>query len=138
MSLSRLQITIPNGLAEISGVVDALHNFSLQYSLSNEVDFALQLAAEEVLSNIILYGFPNGGSHTILMDVHTNGNKVSMLVQDEGIPFNPLEQAPPKKPQTLEEMKIGGLGIHLVRNSMDEISYSREDGRNKLYLTKRL
>ena len=138
MTPHRLQLTIPNGLAEISGVVDALHNFSLQSNLPNDIDFALQLVAEEVLSNIILYGFPNGGSHTILMDVHTNGSEVSMLVQDEGVPFNPLDQPAPVRPVSLEEMKIGGLGIHLVRNSMDEVTYRREDGRNTLYLTKRL
>src|SRR5262245_33903834 len=115
MTPHRLQLAIPNNLVEISGVVDAIHEFSVQSNLPGDVDFALQLVAEELVSNIILYGFPAGGPHTIHMEVHTNGKEVSMLVQDDGVPFNPLDQPVPEKPATWEEVKIGGLGIHFVR-----------------------
>jgi serine/threonine-protein kinase RsbW len=133
-----LQLAIRNHLAEVAGVTEAIHAFSAQSGFPNEVDNALQLVAEELLSNIILYGCPAGGSHTITINVQAKVDEVWVLVRDDGIPFNLLEQPVPNRPASLDEVAVGGLGIHLVRSTMDEIIYRYEDGWNTLLLKKRL
>lgn len=133
-----LQLAIKNDLAEIAGVTEAIHAFSMQSGLPHEVDNSLQLVADELLSNIILYGCPGGGPHTITIDFQMKGDEVWALVRDDGMPFNLLEQPVPKRPASLDEATVGGLGIHLVRSTMDEITYRYEDGWNELLLKKRL
>ena len=133
-----LQLAIKNDLAEIAGVTAAIHAFSAQSGIPNGVDNALQLVADELLSNIIRYGYPAGGTHTITINLEAKVDEVWVLVRDDGIPFNPLEQPVPKMPASLDEAAVGGLGIHLVRNTMDEITYQYEDGWNTVLLKKRL
>jgi anti-sigma regulatory factor (Ser/Thr protein kinase) len=133
-----LQLAIKNDLAEIAGVTEAIHAFSLRSGLPHEVDNSLQLVAEELLSNIILYGCAADGPHTITMELQASIDEVCVLVRDDGIPFNILEQPIPNRPASLAEAAVGGLGIHLVRSVMDEITYRHEDGWNELLLKKRL
>ena len=133
-----LQLAVKNDLAGIAGVTEAIHAFSAQSGIPNEVDYALQLVADELLSNIIRYGCPAGGPHTITINLQARVDEVWVLVRDDGVPFNLLERPVLRKPASLDEAAVGGLGIHLVRNIMDEITYRREDGWNTLLLKKRL
>jgi serine/threonine-protein kinase RsbW len=133
-----LRLAIRNDLAEIPQVTEAIRIFSEKSELPQDLNFTLQLVAEELLSNIIRYGYPDQGSHRIQFDVQSDSDEVSIVVQDDGIPFNLLEYPAPKKAANLDELKVGGLGIHLVRKMMDEITYRREDGQNTLLLKKKL
>jgi serine/threonine-protein kinase RsbW len=133
-----LHLEIKNDLAEITQVTEAIMHFSAQSGLPQEVDYALQLVAEEMLTNIILHGFPQNGLHTITIDVETKSGEVCLLVKDDGIQFNLLEHTIQKPARSLDEMKVGGLGILLIRNNVDEISYRYENGWNTVLLTKRL
>ena len=133
-----LQLAIKNDLAEIAGVTEAIHAFSAQSGISKEVDYVLQLVADELLSNIILYGCPAGDPHTITINLQAKVDEVWVLVRDDGIPFNLLERPVLRMPVSLDEAAVGGLGIHLVRNIMDEITYRHEDGWNTVLLKKRL
>jgi anti-sigma regulatory factor (Ser/Thr protein kinase) len=63
---------------------------------------------------------------------------VTVTVEDDGVPFNPLEATEPDLDRPLEERSIGGLGIHLVKNLMDDVEYRREAGRNYLVMRKRV
>ena len=137
MIAQELQLAIKNDLAEVAGVTEAIHAFSAQSGIPNGVDYALQLVADELLSNIILHGYPAGGAHTVTINLEAKIDEVWVLVRDDGIPFNLLEQPVPKMPASLDEAGVGGLGIHLVRNTMDEITYRYEDGWNTVLLKKR-
>ena len=133
-----LHLSIRNTLSEVECVTRSLHIFSEQLGLPRDVDQALQLAAEELLANIIVHGYPDGQLDTITVDCQAIGDEVLMLVRDRGVPFNPLKQSAPERPVSLSEAPVGGLGIHLVRRFMDDITYGREAGGNTLLLKKRL
>src|SRR5262245_36983481 len=133
-----LHLEINNNLSEIAQVTEAIKQFCAQSDLPHDVNYALQLVAEEMLSNIILHGFPQDGLHRIMIDVETKSGEVCLLIKDDGIQFNLLEHTVQNKPTSLDEIKIGGLGIFLVFKNVDEISYKYENGWNTVLLTKRL
>ena len=138
MAAQGLHLAVKNDLAEVASVTESMHVFSAQLGLSHEIDYALQLVVEELLANIIMYGYTNDDLHTITIDVQANSKEVCLLVRDDGKQFNLLERPIPQKPASLEEASLGGLGILLVRGTMDEISYRYDDGRNSISLKKRV
>src|SRR5262245_14889189 len=75
-----LQLAVKNDLTEIAGVTEAIHAFSAQSGIPNEVDYALQLIADELLSNIIRYGCPAGGPHTITINLQAKVDEVWVLL----------------------------------------------------------
>jgi len=96
----------------------------------------IRLASEEVLVNVINYAYPDkNGSVEIIYDIQ-DGNRLVVEIIDSGVPFNPLLMPEPDIESPVENRKIGGLGIYLVRSIMDELSYRREAGRNILTLIK--
>ena len=100
----------------------------------------LLIAADEVFSNIAAYAYPDGGGTIeIQLAQSADGAELSMTFSDRGIPFDPLAVQPPDTATPPDRRKVGGLGIHIVRNLMDGVVYRRTgDGRNILTLTKRL
>ena len=96
----------------------------------------LELAADEILTNIISYAYPEGpGDITVICGVDDGGFFVE--VKDSGVSFNPLESKEPEAPQNVEDTRVGGLGIFLVRRMVDGIQYRREDNLNVLRLYKK-
>lgn len=100
----------------------------------------LLIAADEVFSNIAEYAYPDGGGTVeVRLTQNADGTELSMIFSDRGIPFDPLEAEVPDTSAPPAARRVGGLGIHIVRNIMDGIAYRRtDDGRNLLTLTKRL
>lgn len=100
----------------------------------------LLIAADEVFSNIASYAYPDGGGTVeIQVEENSDGSELSLVFLDRGVPFDPLTAEAPDTAAPLAERRIGGLGIHVVRQLMDRVAYQRtEDGRNRLALTKRL
>ena len=84
-----------------------------------------------MLSNIV-----NHGGGTIELGIKLAGRALTATIADDGPPFDPLGRAAPDTDLGIDEREIGGLGIHLVRELMDELGYARENGRNLLRLTK--
>lgn len=98
----------------------------------------IELASEEALVNIIEHGIGKQGGQ-LELEVRTfPKNRVEIILRDEGPRFNPLEREKIDLSQSLEEREIGGLGIHLMRQCMDEVQYRYELNTNTLILTKRL
>lgn len=97
----------------------------------------IELAAEEVLVNIIQYGYPNGNG-TIEIDCEkVTDAGIKIVIKDHGIPFNPLENKPEfDSDAPLEERKVGGCGIFFITNLMDEVKYDRLEDENVLTLVK--
>ena len=94
-----------------------------------------QLAVEEVITNIILHGYEETGGEIQISCTITPG-RIGILVTDSAPPFNPLSIPKPDLEEDMEDRKIGGLGVYLLRQVMDEISYRYENGMNILTMIK--
>lgn len=99
----------------------------------------MRLACEEALVNIINYAYGDGvGEVDIIYDFYPDDGKFVVRLIDEGIPFNPLERDTPDIDLPMDEREIGGLGIFMIKEIMDEVQYKRENGKNVLILIKYL
>jgi len=129
-----LQITLSRASAERSRVVEALHDFCREHAISSDVRFAADLALEEHVTNILAY---SGANQIVIRGSMLEGFLV-IEVEDDGKAFNPLTAPRPNIEAPLDEKPVGGLGIHLMREFMDELSYSLEGPTNVLRMKKRL
>jgi len=134
--LKHLNVSLKNKLEEITTLAEAIENFAEANNLPAPSIFQVNLCLDELLTNTISYGFPKGGEHEITVEIVLRGETLVITTRDDGLAFNPLEQAEADVSQSVEERPIGGLGIHLVRNMMDEIEYRRESGQNVLVMKK--
>ena len=98
----------------------------------------MRLMAEEVLTNIIKYGFADEAEHVIEMAVDVSPGQVTLRFRDDGRHFDPLEETETTSERPAGEPPVGGLGLVLVRALADVASYSRSGGCNILSLSKRL
>jgi serine/threonine-protein kinase RsbW len=127
---------IKNEISEIRKLAEAIIAFGEENHLSAQVIFDAHLALEEVVINIISYGFDDENEHQIFVNFDLAGRELILEVQDEAPPFNPLEVPMPDLKTPVEEREIGGLGIYLVRQIMDKVEYRRENDRNILIMKK--
>lgn len=129
-------LTLTNNIGELDRLEPFLEKFFDQNSLNPALLSSVDLALEEALANVIMYAYPEGEKGDVTLSAHVENNAIYMKISDVGIPFNPLEQKEADLNVSLEERKIGGLGIHLIKEIMDEIGYAYEDGRNVLKMQK--
>jgi len=106
--------------------------------VSADAVYLVSLAIEELVTNCIKYGYDDSGNHTVDIALSVDEGTMRMDVVDDGRAFNPLEAAPPDLSLAMGDRPIGGLGIHLLRELADEVTYERRDGTNRLTLTKRV
>lgn len=100
---------------------------------------AICVAIEEVFVNIAHYAYPNGaGSAEIAIGVDQASRIATFIISDAGVPFNPLEKPDPDITKTAEEREVGGLGIFIVKRTMDTVHYARVQNENRLTMTKKL
>lgn len=100
--------------------------------------YALRLSCEEIIVNIVSYAYPADTDGYIQLNVTEAQGELCIEIQDGGIPFNPIEKQEPDITQELEDREIGGLGIFLVLQMMDDVAYRREEGKNILILKKKI
>jgi anti-sigma regulatory factor (Ser/Thr protein kinase) len=99
--------------------------------------FNIKLCCEEILVNIASYAYPNGdGKLAIVWEDDAENRKVRIEFEDTGIPFNPLVKEDPVLKVPIQERKIGGLGIMMVKKQMDTVEYAYTEGKNILTITK--
>ena len=99
----------------------------------------IDVAIDELFGNIAHYAYPDGtGDATVRFEFEEATRTASIAFIDGGVPFNPLEKTDPDVTLSAEERAIGGLGIFLVKRTMDRLEYRHEDGRNVLIIGKQL
>jgi len=107
-----------------------------------ELNMPINLALEEVVSNVMLYAYPGRTDGKVFVEfnevINENGKQLIFTVSDSGVPFDPTQKEEADITLSAEEREIGGLGIHLVRQLMDDIRYNRVDDKNYLTLVKNL
>lgn len=100
-------------------------------------DMKINLVMEELFVNIANYAYaPKTGSCTIRSEVFPEENAIEITLIDKGIPFNPVDRKDPDVTLSAKERKIGGLGIYMAKQEVDNIVYRRENGQNILWLRK--
>jgi serine/threonine-protein kinase RsbW len=105
-------------------------------SLTSQAKLKVELALEEAIVNIIHYAYPDKAGEVELA-CETNTEGIQFILRDRGVPFNPLHQQSPDLKSSIEERKVGGLGIYLMRQNMDKVSYERQGTYNVLVLLKK-
>ena len=134
---ARLKMKIETRLEELNRVFDAVRDFGEREGWPTETVFQIDLALEELTLNTINHGH-DGGLHEIEIAVKSEPDAVTIEITDDGRPFDPLNDAPqPDVGAAIEDRPVGGLGIHLVRTMMDEMSYRREGDKNRITLVTR-
>ena len=123
---------IPSVTAFIDGQLEAL-------DCSVKAQMQIDVAIDELFSNIARYAYPDGsGKATVGFEFDEEKRMCSVLFIDEGVPFDPLAQQAPDTSLPLMDRPVGGLGIFLVKKTMDGIEYRRENNRNILTIRKRI
>jgi len=131
-------MTIRNRREEFPRVTEAVDRLAAEARLGADVVGDMQVALDEVLTNIVDYGYTDNAEHKIRIRLKCLANVFEATVEDDGIPFNPLESAAPDTRAPLRERRIGGVGLHFVKNLMSEVVYDRIGDRNRLVLRKKL
>ena len=134
--MEKKEIILKNKLSEIRRISEITEKFCENNNLSMRILFDLNLSLDELLTNIIHYGFDDEKEHTIIVKLSLYENILEITIEDDGKAFNPLNAKPPNLDQSIEDKPIGGLGIYLVKNLMTEINYKRLKDKNILVLTK--
>ncbi len=132
-----ITIQIHNKIPEIEHVCDMVKDFSKKHSVADKIIFTLHLALDEILTNIISYGFSDNNDHLIDICYTLSGDELTLKIVDDSNPYDPANAPTPDVEASLEDRKIGGLGIYLIKNMMDKINYSSKNGKNTLILTKK-
>ena len=133
-----VELRLANDLAGLADLADWAERFGATHRLSAGVVNALNVVLDEAVSNPIHHGYDAGVGGEIVVRLRRASDRVEVEVEDDGRPFDPLQAPPPDLTLPLERRPIGGLGIHLIRNLMDEVDYARQGGRNVLKMAKRL
>jgi anti-sigma regulatory factor (Ser/Thr protein kinase) len=123
--------------ASADGVLKTLNEFeqfSRAQGLSDDLRRRFLAALDEILSNVARHGQPS----LIQVEFSLDGNHLTVTIEDDAPPFNPLSAGPADTASPLEQRKAGGLGIELVRRLLESVQYARTGGRNRLTMTERL
>lgn len=135
---SMAELTLRTDLAELAVLATFVERFAEDELLPPDVAFQLNLVLEELITNTVSYGHPDGAGAPIRLRMERLGDVVEIDVVDEGVAFDPRTAPEPDLDAALEERSAGGLGIYFVRQFVDELDYRREAGRNHLRLRKRV
>ena len=129
---------LKNYLSELKALHQHLNNWGGDIGLSANSILRINICLDELFTNIVSYGFDDDLEHIIIFKLSGDKNLVTINIEDNGIPFNPLEKIDPNFPDNVESANIGGLGIHIIRKLMDNVSYERKQGKNKLTMRKNI
>ena len=129
-------LTLYNDVSQISRLPAFMDGVARMAGLEPSLKSRLNLALEEAVSNVILYAYPKGTDGLVDIDAVLDGKSLIFTVSDGGKPFDPTGQAEADVHADVRDRKIGGLGIHLVREIMDTVRYERKGDRNILTMTK--
>ena len=136
MESHKYSFELKNDLSELEALYQLLNKFGQAAGLTEACITDVNICLDELFTNIVSYGFEDDLEHIIQVTMNLDNQVLTLSIEDDGIPFNPLEKKDPEVPADLIDVRIGGLGIHIVRKLMDDIRYQRKQGKNKLTMKK--
>ena len=133
----RLTVRVAAGQVGLRAAAGALDRFEAAHTLDPEAGWPVHVALDEVLSNIVSHGTAGRPDPVIEVTFALVDGSLEITVVDDGPEWNPLTLPPPDTAAPLDARRPGGLGVHLVRNLMDRVTYTRQDDRNRLVFARR-
>ena len=132
-------ITVDATIQNVDTVTDFVNEVLESHDCSLRAQTQIDVAIDELFSNIARYAYPSGtGTATVQVRMEPEDGFVTITFLDRGIPYDPLQRDDPDVTLSAEERSIGGLGIYLVKKSMDAVTYSYENGQNILTIRKKI
>lgn len=123
----------------VEKVIEFIDGMLEEYGCGVKEQMAIDVAVDELFSNIAHYAYnPETGYATVRVDVKNDPLAVEITFIDNGVPYDPLAKADPDTTLSLEERQIGGLGIFIVKKTMDAVNYEYKDGKNILTIKKNI
>ncbi len=130
-------LTLPCDVANVPRLAAFIDQICEAAGVDMGTAMQVNLAAEEAVVNVMNYAYPPGTEGTVEVIAKASDGSLTLTIEDSGTPFDPTAKADADTTLEAEDRPIGGLGIHLVRQLMDSVSYKRtDDGRNILSMTK--
>ena len=136
----RLQrsLTLPNDINTIPQLNEFIDTVCEELEIDMALAMSLNLAMEEAVVNVMDYAYPAGTEGEVNIEAIADETQLHFIISDSDKPFDPTAKEEVDTTLSAEERPIGGLGIHLIRQLMDNISYERKDGKNILRLSKNI
>lgn len=133
------ELSLEAAVANISTVTDFVNAILEELDCPMKAQLQIDVAIDELFSNIAQYAYaPGTGPATVRVETEEDPRAVILTFIDRGTPFDPLAAEDPDITAPAEERSIGGLGVFLVKKTMDDVRYERRDGQNILRITKRM
>ncbi len=126
-----LVLEMPNVAACIQPTISRLRTFLEDNDASPDAVYVLEMAAEELLTNVVKYAFADDDEHLVIATASILAGQIRFTVEDDGKPFDPHNAPKPDLSLDIEDMPIGGLGLHLVQELADGTSYERAEDKNR-------
>jgi len=129
------QLSIKNRVDELQCVRLFVDDIANELSLDDEMQMNVGLVLEEMVANVIFYASPKDTEITIDIIAKSEGQTLTLVIGDNGRAFDPTQIKSNDMESNPAERPLGGMGIYIVKNIMDHISYQRLDGRNLLTMS---
>jgi len=130
--MKQINLSMRNNRKELAALIDQASAFLESQSLPGPASYKASLVLEEVLTNIVKYAFEDALEHEISVLLAVDDADLVIRFVDDGREFDPLAVPPPAMKESLEESSEGGLGVYLVRKSVNSIEYYRDQSKNVL------
>ena len=143
VEINRKEIVTDAALEELDTVIDYISEYLAEMGCSTPMEIKICIACEEIFVNIAHYAYKDMGPEvprlaSVSVSQDPSGNDVQITFRDKGVSYNPLAREDPDISLSVEERKIGGLGVYMVKKSMDRVLYERDGDENVLMLIKRI
>ena len=134
--MPELHVSLPAKLTEVRNLSAAVEEFGDGNQLPTPTVFVINLVLDELNTNAVTHGSFEVPDPTVDVHLETNGENVTLTMEDNGSPFDPtqMKSEDVDTSSVLEDRPVGGLGLHLVRTFAHDMSYEFVDGRNRLTL----
>lgn len=127
-----VRLVLASDFDELPRVVAAVDAFVREHALDARTAYSLHLVLEEMLTNAVKYGRADGIPHPIEVNLAIEEGAISVEIEHDGDEFDPTAAPAPTLGNSLESRPIGGLGLHLVRQVSERMSYERIGERNRV------
>ncbi len=133
------EMSVRASIENVPVVTDFVESILDEHDFDIKAKTQICIAIDEIFSNIAQYAYaPDTGDATVKVDITENPKAVTITFIDSGTPYNPLAKSDPDTTLSAEERRIGGLGIYMVKKSMDEMNYEHKNGLNILSFKKKI